>query len=196
MFEIEASTGKPPAGVRQCMDRPRVASRMSAMEGWSCASVSPLNGAFVPLATWISARTRSHSAKGPERPVGSPEPRCDCETVFQSSQSNSQTSVAGKSLIKLGSAGLNSCHARYHTCFVVAAFCQNSPSYPWQFVGECGCQNIVMQPFRCGREPAPLLSAPQSAVPAPSANGVCRSNRWRPIFGSWMSIFCLSMNEF
>src|ERR1700751_1194934 len=40
-----------------------------------------------------SARIRSHSPKGPERPVGSPDHGCDGETVSPSPQSNSQTSV-------------------------------------------------------------------------------------------------------
>src|ERR1700686_582819 len=43
--------------------------------------------------SWISARTRSHSRKGPERPLGSPDHGYDGETVSPSSQFNSQTSA-------------------------------------------------------------------------------------------------------
>src|SRR4029077_549135 len=41
--------------------------------------------------SWISARTRSHSRKGPERPLRSPDHGYDGETVSPSPQSNSQT---------------------------------------------------------------------------------------------------------
>ena len=40
------------------------------------------------------ARIRSHSRKGPERPVGSPDHGCAGETVSPSPQSSSQTSVS------------------------------------------------------------------------------------------------------
>jgi hypothetical protein len=43
--------------------------------------------------SWISARTRSHSEKGPERPLGSPDHGYDGETVSPFPQSNSQTSA-------------------------------------------------------------------------------------------------------
>src|ERR1700687_5335325 len=43
--------------------------------------------------SWISARTGSHSEKGPERPLGSPDHGCDGETVSPSPQFNSQTSA-------------------------------------------------------------------------------------------------------
>src|SRR6476661_6400391 len=38
--------------------------------------------------SWISARTRSHSEKGPERSLGSPDHGCDGETVSPFPQSN------------------------------------------------------------------------------------------------------------
>src|SRR5215510_11190886 len=42
---------------------------------------------------WISARVRSYSRKGPERPVVPPDQGRDGETVSPSPQSNSQTSA-------------------------------------------------------------------------------------------------------
>src|SRR6516165_9235294 len=61
---------------------------------WSCASVSgPCTERLCSWPSWISARTRSHSAKGPERPLGSPDHRYDGETVSPFPQSNSQTSA-------------------------------------------------------------------------------------------------------
>src|SRR5262249_37771406 len=50
---------------------------------------------------WISARIRSHSRKGPERPVVPPDHGCDGETVSPSLHSSSQTS-AGKPTIAIG----------------------------------------------------------------------------------------------
>src|SRR6476659_7142946 len=43
--------------------------------------------------SWISARTRSHSEKGPGRLLVPPDHGCDGETVSPSPQSNSQTSA-------------------------------------------------------------------------------------------------------
>jgi hypothetical protein len=43
--------------------------------------------------SWISAHIRSHSEKGPERPLVPPDHGCDGETVSPSPQSNSQTSA-------------------------------------------------------------------------------------------------------
>ena len=57
--------------------------------------IRPLNGAFVLLAIMISAHIRSHSEKGPERPLVPPDHGCDGETVSPSPQSNSQT-LAGE----------------------------------------------------------------------------------------------------
>ena len=63
-------------------------------EDWSCASVSgPCMERLCSWPSWISARTRSHSRKGPERPLGSPDHGCDGETVSPFPQSNSQTSA-------------------------------------------------------------------------------------------------------
>src|SRR6266516_2540318 len=46
---------------------------------------------FCSWPSWISARTRSHSRKGPERPLVPPDHGCDGETVSPSPQSDSQT---------------------------------------------------------------------------------------------------------
>src|SRR5258708_2410571 len=68
--------------------------------GWSCASVSgPCMERLCSWPSWISARTRSHSEKGPERPLGSPDHGCDGETVSPFPPSNSQTS-AGISCVR------------------------------------------------------------------------------------------------
>src|SRR5580692_8912563 len=77
------------------MDRPCVASRMLTNGGgWSCSSVSgPCVERLCSWPSWISARTRSHSRKGPERPFGSPDHGYDGETVSPSPQFNSQTSA-------------------------------------------------------------------------------------------------------
>src|SRR5260370_30942331 len=77
------------------MDRPCVASRMLINGGgWSCASVSgPCMERLCSWPSWISARTRSHSRKGPERPLGSPDHGYDGETVCPFPQSNSLTSA-------------------------------------------------------------------------------------------------------
>src|ERR1700730_16902211 len=48
---------------------------------------------FCSWPSWISARTRSHSRRGPERPLVPPDHGCDGETVSPSPQSNSQTSA-------------------------------------------------------------------------------------------------------
>jgi hypothetical protein len=78
--------------VALCMDRPCVASRISTNGGWSCASVSgPCMERLCSWPSWISARTRSHFRKGPERPLVPPDHGYDGETVSPSSQSNSQT---------------------------------------------------------------------------------------------------------
>ena len=62
--------------------------------GWSCASVSgPCMERLCSWPSWISARTRSHSRKGPERPLGSPDHGYDGETVSPFPPSNSQTSA-------------------------------------------------------------------------------------------------------
>src|ERR1700692_4694581 len=45
--------------------------------------------------SWISARIRSHSRKGPGRPLVPPDHGCDGETVSPSPHSNSQTSAGG-----------------------------------------------------------------------------------------------------
>ena len=41
----------------------------------------------------------------------------------------------------------------YDACFVIAPLGQHRPRDARQLVGECSCQNIVMQPLRCGRKP-------------------------------------------
>jgi hypothetical protein len=43
--------------------------------------------------SWISAHIRSHSERGPERPLVPPDHGCDGETASPSPQSNSQTSA-------------------------------------------------------------------------------------------------------
>jgi len=64
--------------------------------------IRPLNGTFVFLAVMdIRARIRSHSRKGPERPVVPPDHGCDGETVSPSLHFSSQTS-AGKPTIAIG----------------------------------------------------------------------------------------------
>ncbi len=55
--------------------------------GWSCASVSgPCMERLCSWPSWISARTRSHSEKGPERPLVPPDHGGDGETVSPSPQ--------------------------------------------------------------------------------------------------------------
>jgi hypothetical protein len=72
----------------------RCKPNVNKWRGWSCASVSgPCMERLCSRPSWISARTRSHSRKGPERPLGSPDHGCDGETVSPFSQSNSQTSA-------------------------------------------------------------------------------------------------------
>src|SRR5246127_786820 len=88
--------------------------------GWSCASVSgPCMERLCSWPSWISARTRSYSGKGPERPLGSPDHGCDGETVSPYPQSNSQTS-----------AGI-----LVDACFVAACLHQHGPGDPRQLVG-------------------------------------------------------------
>src|ERR1700683_5049231 len=56
--------------------------------------IRPVNRAFMLLAIMdIRTHPISFCAKGPERPVGSPDHGCDGETVSPSPQSNSQTSA-------------------------------------------------------------------------------------------------------
>ena len=102
--------------------------------------------------SWISARTRSHSRKGPERPHGSPDHGYDGETVSPFPPSNSQTS-AGIALHSSGSAfGIPSadpntlilCDFWFDARFVAATLCQHSPSDPRQLIGECGCQDVMV----------------------------------------------------
>src|SRR3984957_12248367 len=84
-----------------CMDRPCVASRISTNGGWSCASVSgPCMERLCSWPSWISARTRSHFRKGPERPLVPPDHGYDGETVSPSPQSNSQTSVGSSAFFE------------------------------------------------------------------------------------------------
>ena len=49
--------------------------------------------ACAPGPSWISAHIRSHSERGPERPLVPPDHGCDGETASLSPQSNSQTSA-------------------------------------------------------------------------------------------------------
>src|SRR5882724_3877720 len=105
--------------------------------------------------SWISARIRSHSEKGPERPLVPLDHGCDGETVSPSPQSNSQTSAgiavhsSVASGISLGhpSAGPNTlilCYFWLDARFVAATLCQHSPSDPRQLIGECSCQDVMM----------------------------------------------------
>src|ERR1700730_18152348 len=124
--------------------------------GWSCASVSgPCMERLCSWPSWISARTRSHSRKGPERPLGSPDHGYDGETVSPSSQFNSQTSagivelsaVAQGMSLGLPSAGPNAlilCDLWLDARFVAATLCQHSPSNPRQLIGEGGCQDVMV----------------------------------------------------
>src|SRR6476646_10825256 len=60
--------------------------------GWSCASVSgPCMERLCSWPSWISARTRSHSRKGPERPLGSPDHRYDACFVATSLNQDGQS---------------------------------------------------------------------------------------------------------
>jgi|SRR5450631_1612387 len=125
--------------------------------GWSCASVSgPCMERLCSWPSWISARTRSHSRKGPERPLGSPDHGYDGETVSPSPQFNSQTS-AGIAVTFLGCAGdqpwtspsagpnaLILCDLWLDARFVAATLCQHSPSDPRQLIGECSCQDVMV----------------------------------------------------
>ena len=78
-------------------------------------------------------RTWSHSEKGPERPLGSPDHGYDGETVSPFPQSSSQTS-----------AGIfSSCYA----CFVAACLHQHGPGDPRQLIGKGSSQHVVMQRF-------------------------------------------------
>jgi len=80
---------------RICMDRPCGASRMWR-SGDDCLAhlySARWRERFAPWPSWISARIRSHSRQGPERPQVHQDHRCDGETVSPSLQSNSQTSA-------------------------------------------------------------------------------------------------------
>src|SRR5271166_3378680 len=81
--------------VGACMDRPCGASWMwRSGDNWSRASVfGLLKGVFAPWPSWISARIRSHSRQGPERPQVHQDHGYDGETVSPSPQSTSQTSA-------------------------------------------------------------------------------------------------------
>src|SRR5262249_16619647 len=70
--------------------------------------------------SWISARIRSHSRKGPERPVGSPDHGCDGETVSPSPQSSSQTSVSPVEQLEVAQNSISR-GLRYDARFVVAS---------------------------------------------------------------------------
>src|ERR1700736_4340035 len=116
--------------------------------------------------SWISARTRSHSRKGPERPLGSPDHGYDGETVSPSPQFNSQTRqvwlyvprLRQGSALDIPSAGPNAlilCDLWLDARFVAATLCQHSPSDPRQLIGKCSCQDVVMQALRRRREPQP-----------------------------------------
>src|SRR6266542_2206035 len=105
---------------------------------------------FCSWPSWISARTRSHSRKGPERPVVPPDHGCDGETVSPSPQSDSQT----RRVFFLLSGYATGDGSRWpQTIRGAAALRQDRPGDPRQLVGERGCQNIVMQALGCSCEP-------------------------------------------
>src|SRR5262249_5163561 len=109
--------------------------------------------------SWISARSRSHSRKGPERPVVPPDHGCDGETVSPSLHSSSQTS-AGKANYCYrdqlqtwgGGHPLSGCGLRYAR-LIAALLCQHGPSDPRQLVGEGSGQNVRMQALSGANEP-------------------------------------------
>ena len=125
--------------------------------GWSCASVSgPCMERLCPWPSWISARTRSHSEKGPERPLGSPDHGCDGETVSPSPQiqladlgrySSNIPRLRQGSALDIPSAGPSAlilCNLWFDARFVAATLCQHSPSNPRQLIGERGCQDVMV----------------------------------------------------
>jgi hypothetical protein len=75
-------------------------------------------------------------------PLVPPDHGCDGETV--SISSIQLADLGGYLLVLLVDAR-----------FVGATLCQHSPSDPRHLIGECRCQNIVMQAFCGGREPRP-----------------------------------------
>src|SRR6266545_3706084 len=110
---------------------------------------------FCSWPSWISARTRSHSEKGPERPLVPPDHGCDGETVSPSPQSNSQT-LAGEPVHsrcvidqpwtcpRRIPSTLMLRHSGFDALIVVACLRQHRPGDPRQLIGECGCQDVMM----------------------------------------------------
>ena len=131
--------------------------------------IRPLNGTPCSWPSWISARVRSHSRKGPERPVVPPDQGRDGETVSPSPQSNSQTSAGIPSFcqllrisqaifglsrsVELTSGSGSSRRLRCDARFVAASLHQHRQGDPRQLVRQSGCQNVVMQALRCGPKP-------------------------------------------
>src|SRR5262245_63573600 len=100
---------------------------------------------------WISARIRSHSRKGPERPVVPPDHGCDGETVSPSlfipaRRPRDQLQTWG------GGHPLSGCGLRYAR-LIAALLCQHGPSDPRQLVGEGSGQNVRMQALSGANEP-------------------------------------------
>src|SRR5882724_3820584 len=106
--------------------------------------------------SWISARIRSHSEKGPERPLVPLDHGCDGETVSPFPQSNSQTSAgiavhsSVASGISLGHRLGGSEHAdlmrllarrALRSCDLVPTQSKRSAR---QLIGKCSCQDVMM----------------------------------------------------
>src|SRR5258705_10280616 len=101
--------------------------------------------------SWISARTRSHSEKGPERPLGSPDHGCDGETVSPSPQiqladlgrySRNIPRLRQGSALDIPSAGPRAFiffDLLFDARFVAATFWPNSPNDPRPLFCACGC---------------------------------------------------------
>src|SRR5205814_1111789 len=91
--------------------------------------------------SWISARTRSHSRKGPERPLVPPDHGCDGETVSPSPQSNSQTS-AGIAVYSSVASGTTRGHPLRHQA---EPRCKVAPSCKGNSVADrgyhCACND-------------------------------------------------------
>ena len=133
-------------------------------------------------------------SKGPGRPLVPPDHGCDGETVSPSPQSNSQTSAGEPCIPRCVSDQPwtfprrvpNSCLTplpRLDARFVAAPLRQHRPSDPRQLVGECRCQNVMMQALRRSLEPRPKVCFAQfaglSRITRAWLNGTMRKHRSR-----------------
>src|SRR6266536_3010951 len=110
---------------------------------------------FCSWPSWISARTRSHSRKGPERPLVPPDHGCDGETVSPSPQSDSQTrrvfftlSVTRRAAVAAGLKRSRALRA-VRSCGPAPGPSRRSAPACWR----ARCQNIVMQALGCSCKP-------------------------------------------